>query len=667
MSDNNLLEVLNDHIYCFNTGQHRTAYTFLGSQRQDRAGEVSYRFNVWAPNASKVFLQGDFTDWALHEMERLEGGVWTCEIPGDVRGQFYKYAVDDGQGHIEYKMDPFALRHEIAPKDASIVWDLPDFKWTDQAWYEKLSERKSQEAPMIIYEVHPSSWRRHPDGTAYTFDELADSLIPYVKEMGYTHIEFMPLMDHPLDASWGYQITGYYAVCGRYGTIEELQAFVNRAHAEGIGVFVDWVPGHFSRNANGLAYFDGTPTYEYEDGNKADNRGWGTLNFDLGKTQVRSFLISNALFWLKECHIDGIRVDAVSNMIYLDFDEGPWTPNEYGDHRKLEGIEFLKQLNTVVHAECPHAVMMAEESTNWPGVTHAVEKDGLGFDYKWNMGWMNDTLKFFEMDPLYRPSNLRLITFVFMYQYNEQFILPYSHDEVVHGKNSMLGKLPAATRYNQFADLRLVHGYMMAQPGKKLHFMGNEIGQFLEWRYYEELKWEDLNREYNSEYQHFMKTLNHLAQNSPALYELDHDPAGLTVLDADNLDEGVLSFIRHSKDPDDFLIVLCNFVPMQRDYFKVGVPYLGTYEVALNSEMEEFGGRWTSNLPVMEAEAEPMNHQPYSITLTVPSQGVLYIKPKQLHKDKPPAKTQSSSKPSKRPSKSKVVKEKKSGISGRKE
>lgn len=630
MTENSIIANLMDDIYYFNTGNHSSAYNFMGSQRAKENGENGYRFSVWAPNASQVFIQGDFSDWALLAMDRMEGGVWTRFQKGDLKGQHYKYAIDNGRGHIEYKMDPFAFRQEIAPKDASIVWDIPDYKWKDARWQRRQKQINPLEKPMLIYEVHASSWRKHPDGSNYTFEELADSLIPYVKEMGYTHIEFMPLMDHPLEASWGYQITGYYAVCGRYGTLDEFIAFVDRAHQEGIGVFVDWVPGHYSRNANALAYFDGTPCFEYQDSNKANNVSWGTLNFDLGKAQVQSFLISNALFWLKVCHIDGIRVDAVSNMLYLDFDEGPWTPNEYGGHEKLEGIEFLRKLNSKVHEECPQALMMAEESTDWKGITDPVDQGGLGFDYKWNMGWMNDCLKFFEMDPLYRPANLRLITFVFMYQYNERFILPFSHDEVVHGKDSMLGKLPNISRYNQFADLRLLHGYMMAQPGKLLHFMGNELGQFLEWRFYEELNWEDLQREYNSEYHHYMKTLNHLSQTYPALYQLDHEPEGLTVLDADNLEEGVLSFIRHGKQYRDFLIIICNFVPVQRDKFRVGVPNRGTYEVLLNSEMKEFGGNWTDNLPDMKAENFPQNGQDFSIELTIPSQSVLYIRPKRI-------------------------------------
>lgn len=616
-------------IYYFNQGTHRQAYKFLGSQRVEDGSKIGYRFNVWAPNAKQVFIQGDFTNWNLKELEYIDGGIWSIYFNEDLKGQHYKYGIDNGIGHIEYKMDPFAYRHETAPKDASIVWDLPNYEWNDSNWIKDQRKKNILEEPLQIYEVHFSSWRQHPDGSNYSFQELAETLIPYVKKMGYTHIELMPLMDHPLDASWGYQITGFYAVCGRYGTVDELQEFVDYAHQNGIGVLVDWVPGHYSRNSNGLSYFDGTPTFEYEDLNKANNVGWGTLNFDLGRTQVQSFLISNALFWLKEFHIDGIRVDAVSNMLYLDFDEGPWTPNEEGTNIKLEGVDFLQKLNTVVHEEWPQAIMMAEESTNWNGITKSVDEGGLGFDFKWNMGWMNDTLKFFEMDPLYRPKNLTLITFVFMYQLNENYILPYSHDEVVHGKHSMLGKIQG-DRYNQFATLRLIHGYMMAQPGKVLHFMGNEIGQYLEWRYYNELEWIDLEREFNREYQHYMSTLNHLGLKEKSLHQLDHSVDGLTVLDADNYGEGVLTFIRHSKKTNDFLIIICNFVPVQREDVRIGVPFEGTYEVLLNSEMKEFGGTWVDPIPDLKTEALETNDQPFSIKTIIPAISVLYIRPKRI-------------------------------------
>ena len=625
-----LQEQLSEHIYHFNHGNHEAAYQFLGCHKVDQDGVTGYRFAIWAPNAANVYIQGDFNHWQNEPLSHIEAGVWAGIIEGAERSQCYKVGIDHGNGHIEYKIDPFGFNFEIAPKDATVVWGLEDFEWSDQVWMNQQWRKNSVHSPLNIYEVHASSWRRHPDGRTYTFAELADSLIPYVKEMGYTHIEMMPLMDYPLDASWGYQITGYYAVCGRYGTLEEFKDFVNQAHQAGIGVIMDWVPGHFCRNANALAYYDGTPTFEYQDVNRANNVGWGTLNFDLGKNQVQSFLISNAMFWLKECHLDGLRVDAVSNMLYLDFDQGPWTPNEDGSNHNRQGVAFLQKLNTTIKDHLPHVLMIAEESTDWKGITHAVSEGGLGFDYKWNMGWMNDTLRFFETDPYYRPQNFRLITFVFMYQYNERYVLPFSHDEVVHGKKSLLDKIPGS-RETQFETLRLLHGYMMAQPGKKLHFMGNELGQYLEWRYYSELEWKDLSFEFNREYQHYMKTLNQIGKDYKALHYYDTEPAGLTVLDADNVEQAVLTMMRQGKAKRDFLIIALNFIPVERQEYRIGVPYKGEYEVLLNSQMQEFGGRWTENLPVMKTEEVPHDGQPYSIVTTVPSLGVLYIKPKRVY------------------------------------
>ena len=625
-----LQEQLSEHIYHFNHGNHEAAYQFLGCHKVDQDGVTGYRFAIWAPHAANVYILGDFNHWQNEPLSHIEAGVWAGIIEGAERSQCYKVGIDHGNGHIEYKIDPFGFNFEIAPKDATVVWGLEDFEWSDQVWMNQQWRKNSVHSPLNIYEVHASSWRRHPDGRTYTFAELADSLIPYVKEMGYTHIEMMPLMDHPLDASWGYQITGYYAVCGRYGTLEEFKDFVNQAHQAGIGVIMDWVPGHFCRNANALAYYDGTPTFEYQDVNRANNVGWGTLNFDLGKNQVQSFLISNAMFWLKECHLDGLRVDAVSNMLYLDFDQGPWTPNEDGSNHNRQGVAFLQKLNTTIKDHLPHVLIIAEESTDWKGITHAVSEGGLGFDYKWNMGWMNDTLRFFETDPYYRPQNFRLITFVFMYQYNERYVLPFSHDEVVHGKKSLLDKIPGS-RETQFETLRLLHGYMMAQPGKKLHFMGNELGQYLEWRYYSELEWKDLSFEFNREYQHYMKTLNHIGKDYKALHYYDTEPAGLTVLDADNVEQAVLTMMRQGKAKRDFLIIALNFIPVERQEYRIGVPYKGEYEVLLNSQMQEFGGRWTENLPVMKTEEVPHDGQPYSIVTTVPSLGVLYIKPKRVY------------------------------------
>ena len=622
----------NEALRTFTTGENFHLQHYLGAHQEEVDGKVGYSFRVWAPNAQSVHLIGDFTNWYENQipMARNEAGVWEVFTDLPKEGDIYKYNVKRSSGQEILKIDPLAVYLEERPGTGAVIRTIPEKKWKDGLWLARRKRWGFFSRPVNIYEVHAGSWKRNEDGSPYSFAQLKEDLIPYLVEMNYTHVEFMPLMAHPLGLSWGYQLMGYFAFEHTYGTPEEFQDFVEECHLNNIGVIVDWVPGHFCRNANALAYYDGTPTFEYQDVNRANNVGWGTLNFDLGKNQVQSFLISNAMFWLKECHLDGLRVDAVSNMLYLDFDQGPWTPNEDGSNHNRQGVAFLQKLNTTIKDHLPHVLMIAEESTDWKGITHAVSEGGLGFDYKWNMGWMNDTLRFFETDPYYRPQNFRLITFVFMYQYNERYVLPFSHDEVVHGKKSLLDKIPGS-RETQFETLRLLHGYMMAQPGKKLHFMGNELGQYLEWRYYSELEWKDLSFEFNREYQHYMKTLNHIGKDYKALHYYDTEPAGLTVLDADNVEQAVLTMMRQGKAKRDFLIIALNFIPVERQEYRIGVPYKGEYEVLLNSQMQEFGGRWTENLPVMKTEEVPHDGQPYSIVTTVPSLGVLYIKPKRIY------------------------------------
>lgn len=631
MSDRmNMLKELEKQMYLFNIGEHFESYRFFGSKKSKENDKEGWRFTVWAPNAKNVALVGDFSDWQPLEMHKIgETGGWSVFTEDAKEGECYKYYIEDKNGKKKYKIDPYSFAYEVPPKDASVILDMPDKKWKDGRWQANKKRKPIYQKPLNIYEVHFSSWKKHEDGSWYSFKDLADSLIPYVKEMGYTHIEFMPLMEHPLEASWGYQITGYYAVAARYGNLLELRDFVEEAHKEGVGVIMDWVPGHFCRNDYALSYFDGTPTFEYADPNRGVNNRWGTLNFDLGKSQIHSFLISNAIFWLEEFHFDGIRVDAVSNMLYLDYDDGPWTPNEDGSNHNREGIHFLQKMNQTVFERNPDTYMIAEESTAWANVTKPIEMGGLGFNYKWNMGWMNDTLKFFEMDPLFRKDNFNLITFSFMYAFNENFILPFSHDEVVHGKQSLLGKIPG-DRYNQFATLRTMAAFMMAHPGKKLNFMGNEIGQFLEWRFYSQLEWKDLDNEYNTEYQHFIKMLNHLYKDTKALFEVDDKYVGMELLDADNNEQSVLSFIRTGEKPRDFIIVVCNFTPVERRNFQVGVPYEGHYEELLNTEMKEFGGTWTEHIPEMATSLEGLNRQPFSIAFTLPALSVVYIKPKRV-------------------------------------
>lgn len=620
---------LEEAIYLFNRGEYFDSYHTFGAHPTE---DGAVRFTVWAPNAQGVAVVGDFNDW--HEEDHLEligeTGVWTTVLNGVQEGQCYKYRIVQADGQIAYKIDPYALNFEVRPKDASVVKFLPDKDWKDGAWMASRRRWKIYDRPLNIYEVHLSSWRQHEDGSWYTLDELADELIPYVKELGYTHIEFMPLMEHPLDASWGYQPTGFYALSSKYGYLEQLQNFVERAHQEGIGVLMDWIPGHFNRNDYGMAYYDGTPQFEYADKNRADNHQWGTLNFDLGKYQVQSFLISNAMFWIENFHLDGLRVDAVSNMLYRDYDGGDWTPNIDGGRENYEGVFFLQKMNATLFERHPELIIAAEESTDWPGVTHPVYDGGLGFNYKWNMGWMNDTLEFFEMDPLFRSDNLNLITFSFMYAFNENFILPFSHDEVVHGKKSLMHKM-WGDRYNQFAGLRTLQSFQMFHPGKKLSFMGNEFGQFLEWKFYEDLEWESLNDEMNANHLEFVKRLNHFYRDQRALWEIDDSYEGIDILDADNRDDTTLLFIRQGKKPRDFLVIAFNFTPVERQQFKIGVPYRGQYEEIWNTEWESLGGTWTEGQGVLQTEEYGIHGKEHAIEVILPAMSATVFAPKRVY------------------------------------
>ncbi|MGF3072853.1 1,4-alpha-glucan branching protein GlgB [Facklamia sp. P12945] len=623
---------LNKEIEKFSTQLHDQAYHFLGA-KQVQSNSKGYQFSVWAPNAWQVYLQGDFSNWKNLWMEKLDGGVWSLYVENAQAGHCYKYGMDHGNNHIEYKIDPYAMRFETPPQDASIIEDLTPFPWNDQKWLKARKAKDKFDSPLQIYEVHQSSWRQHPDGRSYSFKELAHSLVPYVKEMGYNYIEFMPLTAFPYAPSWGYQVTGYYAVAGQYGSNEDFKYFVNYAHQEGIGVILDWVPGHFNQNANALAYFDGQACYEYADPQRAKNISWGSLNFDLGKLQVQSFLISNLNYWLSEFHLDGIRADAISNILYLDFDQGPWTPNKYGGNDNLEGYHFLRIMNQWVQDYYPEVYMIAEEATSSSGITLDIAHGGLGFDYKWNMGWMNDVLRFFQLPYNQRPAQLRLITFVFMYQFKERYLLPFSHDEVVHGKKSLLAKMPGS-RYDQFADLRLLHAYMLAQPGKKLHFMGNELGQFIEWRYYEELDWQGLKQEYNSEYQAFMRTINKIGLNRPEFYQLDHHPEGITVLDADDLERGLLSFIRWSKNKQSYSVIMINFSKNHYYDVELGVPESGDFLVYLNSQADQFAGYQQNWQKFYQAKNKSCCKQDYCCLIEVPALSVQFIEHINLHQDR---------------------------------
>lgn len=616
--------------YLFNTGEHIRSYEFMGAHLIEFEGKKGVQFTVWAPHAQNVWVSGDFNEWGSSEMfPQGTTGIWTAFIEGLGEGIIYKYKIKRYDGVMFLKSDPYAFYSELRPHTASIVKSLDQFKWSDGVWRGKAKRKDKFTSPMNIYEVHLGSWKRHWDGGFFTFEEYINELIPYVKSMGYTHVELLPVMEHPLDDSWGYQITGYYSVTSRFGKPEELMTFINECHKQDIGVILDWVPAHFCRDSHGLMLFDGTPTYEYEDLDKANNIRWGTTHFDFGKPQVHSFLISNAMFWLDKFHVDGLRVDAVSSMLYLDYDDGPWKPNVYGGNTNLEAVEFLKKMNGVIKREHPEALMIAEESTAFPLITHDVEKGGLGFDFKWNMGWMNDILKYFELDPLYRRNHHNLITFSFMYIFNERYILPLSHDEVVHGKNSLINKMPG-NETMKFQGLRTLMAYMMCHPGKKVNFMGNELAQWMEWRFREGLEWISLKHESHQKHQHFIQVLNELYKDSKCLSEIDTSYDGIEILDADNNSESMFTFIRKGKNPRDFFVIICNFTPVQRDSVKVGVPFEGVYEEVLNTELKEFGGSWDFSEKIFNTKNEKVNNKEYSLEVISPGLSVLILKPKRV-------------------------------------
>lgn len=604
----------------FTTGENFHVQHYLGCH-QTESGRV---FRVWAPHAQQVQLIGDMTNWREYPvpMSCNDKGVWEVTLPDTQAslGTYYKYLVTRASGQVIEKMDPYAIRFGERPDTAAQIYDVSPKDWQDSDWLTARRKRNIFSAPLNIYEVHASSWQRHEDGGLYTFSDLTTTLIPYVKSLGYTHIEFMPLMTHPLGMSWGYQLTGYFALEHTYGTPEEFQDFVEAAHLAGIGVIVDWVPGHFSQNDDALAYFDGTPTYEYQDGNRARNVGWQALNFDLSKPQVQSFLISSLKFWIDFYHIDGVRIDAVSNMLYLDYDQGPWTPNPDGSNTNYDGVEFFKKLTSVIKLAHPDIIMAAEEASSQIKITGMLEMGGLGFDFKWNMGWMNDVLRFYQMDPLYRGQHFNLLTFSFMYMMDEHFILPFSHDEVVHGKKSLMHKM-WGDRCQQFSGLRNLLAYQICHPGKKLLFMGQEFGQFLEWKYDWQLEWA-ASDEMNNQMQAFTTALAHFYQASPQLFELDHDYAGFEVIDADNTAQSVLSFIRKDASGNQ-LICVFNMAPIERSNFTIGVPFAGTYTEVLNSEMAEFGGSWLAHNADTATQKGQWKDYQHTLSFTLPAFGAV--------------------------------------------
>jgi 1,4-alpha-glucan branching enzyme len=612
-------------------GTNYESYRSLGAHRVHCEGVAGVRFAVWAPNAELVSLVGEFNDWDTrrHPMRLRGSGVWEIFIPGLGAGAAYKFFVRSRfHGYRQLKADPYAFASEAPPKSASVVADLDSYQWGDFEWMERRSARDWLKEPVSIYEVHLESWMRGPHGQTLTYRELAGSLVEYARRMGYTHLELLPVMEHPYSASWGYQVIGYYAPTSRFGPPQDFMYLVDRCHQAGIAVIVDWVPAHFPKDAHGLVYFDGTALYEHEDPRKGEHRDWGTLIFNYGRNEVREFLISSGLFWLKKYHIDGLRVDAVASMLYLDYSRRPgeWEPNRYGGNENLEAIEFLKRFNELAH-QVPGAVTIAEESTAFPGVSRPVYLDGLGFTMKWNMGWMHDMLHYFSLEPVHRKYHHQNITFSLLYAYTENFVLPVSHDEVVHGKRSLLAKMPG-DEWQRFANARAFLAYMYGHPGKKLLFMGQEIGQYEEWNSGGQVRWELLEFGYHRGLQTLVRELNRLYREHPALHQVDFHHAGFEWIDFHDVEHSVVSFLRRAADPSDFLVFACNFTPVPRHHYRIGVPEAGFYEEVFNTDAEMFGGSNLGNGGLVSSDEVAMHGRPYSLSLTLPPLAVVIFRPR---------------------------------------
>ena len=613
----------------FEAGIHYTIYEKMGAHPMEIKGVKGTYFAVWAPNAERVSVVGDFNLWdgRRHPMRRIEeAGIFELFIPGIEPGACYKYEIKTRSGLPMLKADPYANAAELRPNTASVVADLSGFAWTDKEWLEQRRKTDYKKKPVLIYEVHLGSWRK-PEGEEpadrefYTYREIAPMLAEYVKDMGYTHVELMPIMEHPLDESWGYQVTGYYAPTSRYGTPEDLMYFMDYMHAQGIGVILDWVPAHFPRDTFGLASFDGTCLYEHLDPRKGSHPHWGTLIYNYGRPQVTNFLIANALFWTEIYHADGIRMDAVASMLYLDYgkQDGEWVANIYGGNENLEAMEFLKHLNSIYKKRRDGALLIAEESTAWPKVTTPVEQDGLGFDFKWNMGWMNDFIDYMHYDPVFRAFHHGELTFSMIYAYSENFVLCLSHDEVVHGKATMVGKMPG-DRDSQLNNLRAAYGFMMAHPGKKLLFMGQEFASFDEWNEKESLDWDLLQYQDHGNMREYVKALNHFCQGHPALYEKDHEPEGFTWINNISANENMLVFTRQAKE--ETLLVVCNFSPLIYEKHKIGVPFEGRYKEIFNSDSELYGGTNVLNKRAKQSKKSECDGREDSIEITVPPMGI---------------------------------------------
>ena len=625
--------LLSDYdIYLFGQGEHRLIYTKLGAQLRTLAGVSGVNFAVWAPNCYKVAVIGDFNRWdpRAHAMQRVgDSGIWEIFVPGLGPGERYKYEVrSHNQGYRGTKADPYGFASELRPDTASIVCDLGQYQWGDAAWMAERAQGDPLKQPMNIYELHLGSWKRKADGEYLSYGELADELLPYLLDMGYTHLELLPVAEHPLDASWGYQVSGYYAPTSRFGAPQDFMRFVDRCHQAGIAVILDWVPAHFPKDGFGLNYFDGTHLYSHDNPRQGEHPDWGTMIFNYARSEVRNFLLANALFWLETYHIDGLRVDAVSSMIYLSFsrEDGDWIPNAYGGNENLGALAFLREFNELVHAEAPGAITIAEESTSWPMVSRPTYIGGLGFTFKWNMGWMHDTLQYMKQDPIYRRFHHHQITFASLYAFSENFVLPLSHDEVVHLKGSLIAKLPG-DYWQQFAGLRLLLGYQMTQAGKKLNFMGNEIGQFAEWSEARSLDWHLLDYDSHAKMQRWARDLNRFYRGEAALWQLDFEPAGFRWIEANDADNSVYSYIRHADEPDDFLVIILNCTPVVREHYRIGVPQSGTYAEALNSDSAHYGGGNVGNLGGLRSDDIASHGLPFSISLRLPPLAILILKP----------------------------------------
>ena len=620
-------------LHLIGEGTHYQKYEKLGAHLREVAGVRGVHFGVWAPNAPRVSVVGDFNQWdgRVHPMRHRGGsGVWELFIPGLHEGMVYKFEIRPNVGALPFlKADPYAFYSELRPKSGSVVANLDRYTWGDAAWMAAREQRNWFEAPISVYEVHLGSWQRAwEEGTRWlTYRELTERLIPYVKQMGYTHIELLPVMEHPFDGSWGYQTVGYYAATSRYGSPEDLMFFVDHCHQEGLGVILDWTPAHFPRDAHGLAEFDGTHLYEHADPRQGTHPDWGTLVFNYSRNEVQNFLLSNALFWLDKYHIDGLRVDAVASMLYLDYSRQPgeWIPNEYGGRENLAAIAFLKRLNEVIHGRHPGVLTIAEESTAWPAVSRPTYLGGLGFSLKWNMGWMNDTLEYFQRESIHRKYHHNRMTFSMLYAFTENFVLPLSHDEVVHSKRSLLHKMPG-DMWQQFGNLRLLYGYHYAHPGKKLLFMGGEFGQRAEWNHETCLEWHLLEFEPHRGLKQLVADLNQLYAAQAALHEVDFHWQGFEWIDCNDADSSVLSFLRRAKNPEDFIVVVANFTPVVREHYRVGVPQRGFYAELLNTDAAVYGGSNVGNAGGVAAEPVPWNDRSYSLDLRLPPLGALFLK-----------------------------------------